>query len=80
MASPDKNPGRPVGGPRLSDPRDLVAGSGLTFEDVGEHDEWHRPTAAGAFRPAQNRLYWSCLGKDQKLWRCAGCGAAVEPL
>jgi len=25
--------------------RDLVAGSGLTFEDVGEHEEWHPPTA-----------------------------------
>jgi hypothetical protein len=26
--------------------RDLVAGSGLTFEDVGEHEEWHpRPLA-----------------------------------
>jgi len=57
MAPPDKNPGRPVGGPRLSDPRDLVAGSGLTFEDAGEHEEWRPPTAVGAFRPAQNRLY-----------------------
>jgi hypothetical protein len=25
--------------------RDLVAGSGLTFEDVDEHEEWHPPTA-----------------------------------
>jgi hypothetical protein len=25
--------------------RDLVAGSGLTFEDVGERDEWHPLTA-----------------------------------
>jgi hypothetical protein len=25
--------------------RDLVAGSGLTFEDVGEHEEWHPSTA-----------------------------------
>ena len=25
--------------------RDLVAGSGLTFKSVGEHEEWHPPTA-----------------------------------
>jgi hypothetical protein len=45
MASLDKNPGRPVGGPRLSDrkrPRRVV---GSTFKDVGEHEEWHHPTA-----------------------------------
>ena len=55
MASPDKNPVRPPEVHVSQYVRDLVAGSGLTFEDVGEHEEWHPPDRWHLYRVVSER-------------------------
>ena len=47
MASPTRIPAGPSEVLVAQTLRDLVAGSGLTFEDVSEHEEWHPLTTAG---------------------------------